>query len=696
MAQDTELNPTMFPSAEQEETDEYVRPEITTDNLDTPEPKPTLQAILDEVNDLENIFQSRNQEISDMRAYTRLEKLAVEEKYADESDDENDNLLTYLSTPDTIVSEYVRRIASSDMIISVAAEEESPEERQRASDLTAIARHFLERADQRWRLGGGSDGIVDACVRAAAEDGHLFLRISGEPRDPDCPARVAVLDTLECYPVYIDGSNQRMVRFYRKYLTTVERIIRSYPKAKRALAGRASTDEVECIAYYDDKWHAVLLSEGTDRTQDSAMWLSKPAEHFYGFIPIVSAHFRGQSSLSARYVNQSLDERERNRGHSVIYFIKDELDRLADTMSLLFHITRMVANPALIIEVDKADGETPDGEVRPGGVVLTKGAKVSALQIYANQMPYLQDQVQTIMANIRASVGVLEMERGQSGAQDLMAEQRNTKLRPYYRGIAEAFATVFERALHLYAMFAEPITMTNTSPDGYEYKRKVDPDLINDKPMVKVRFDELTKAERIQGLIAGRQAVEGMMLSRYSLLESLGYENPAVEMDRIRQEMAWISVGARQALDPVMIYDLLMQQHADSQHEENKPRAALIVNLLNQLIKQTAGAGEPPPGPPGMGGPPPGMGGPQLPPALAQMLAQQAGPPQLPGPPGMPPMPGPMMGPPGPPMLQNQMPPMNPFGAQNAGIPSGVLPPELIAPGIEDVGRPFAPAGMGA
>lgn len=674
-------------SETEDEAAGYVRPEIATDNLDDEEPKPTVQGILDEMAQLDNVFVSRDQEIADMRAYTRLEKLAVTEKFADESDDDMDNLVTYLSTPNTIVAEYVRRIATSDMVISVAAEEESPEERQRANDLAAIARHFLERNNQRWRLGGGSDGIVDACVRAAAEDGHLFIRITAEPRDADCPARMTVLDTLECRPVYIDGGNQRMVRFYRKYMTTVEKARRAYPKAKKALAGRESMDEVECIAYYDSKWHAVVLNEGGNGSQESGTWLSPPAEHFYGFIPIVSAHFQGQSSLSAKYANQTVEERERNRGHSVIYFIKDELDRLADTMSLLFHITRMVANPTIIMDINAADGETPEGEIRPGGVVLTKNAKVSTLQLYANQMPYLQDQVQTIMANIRASVGVLDLERGQSGAQDLMTEQRNTKLRPYYRGVAETLASVFEKALHLYGMFADQITMRHTSADGYDYKRLIDPDIINERPLVKVRFDEMTKAERIQGVIAGRQAVEGLMLSRYTLLENLGYENPAVEMQRIRQEMAWISPTARQIIDPVLNYDLLMQEFTDSQAENTgptNPRAALILNLLNQLIKQTTQAGQGgPPAPPGGGGPPPG---------LAQMLAAQGGPPPLPqmGP-GMMPPPQQLPMPPMPPMLQNQMPPMNPFGAQNAGIPPGVLPPETIAPGIEDYGRPVLP-----
>lgn len=644
-------------------------------------PLPTIDGVRAETTRLRMLMAERDRRIEDDRLIARMYSLMSEERANRLTNEDDDDNATFLSLPDTIINSIVEPIASAKHVLSIPAEEQSDEAKQAADDQEDICRHFWQLAEERHQLGGGSGTLMEALARPGVEDGYIYGRISADIEDTACPARLQIWDTLEVLPVFRAG--EKLLRLYRVYRTTVRDLLEEYPKeAKRLFGGVDGDQEVECTAYYDETYHAIAIVDLNE-------WLKPPVPHGRGYIPVFVGHFKGHSTRVRHIANSQQIDVEAERGRGALSAVRSELVKLADALSARNKLVQWVANPALI-ETEGPNQESASGEASPGSLIkVPQGGKIETLQVVNANIAALDNQIKQLVEFIRENVGVWgQDQQGASALQDLYAEQRNTKLRPYFRGMRGVLQTIYRMVLDVYRDWAEQVTTLTPDSDGYDYQRYVDPALvIPDKPMVLVRFDDKSDPEKIQALIAGMQAVAANALSRQSLMEMIGIEDVTEEMERIRAEMAWTDKTSIAAMAPINNYRVLKKMLDDAVAKGDWIEAGLLQNQINQIIAMTKQQGGGPPGPPAPGGglPPEAMQ------ALMGGLGGQPGPSPLSGPPQLPPgMPGPM--PQGGPMMNGFTPP--------PGVPSSVMPQGGFAPGLQQMDpmagmMPPMPPGMG-
>lgn len=632
-------------------------------------PLPTLESIRIEVTRLRMLMSERDRRIEEDRLIARLYTLMSRERGDMLTNDDADDHATYLSLPDTIINSILEPIASARHVLNIPAEEMTDEAKQAADDQEDICRHFWERAEERYVAGGGSGSLMEALTRPGVEDGYLYGRITADIDDTQCPARIQIWDTLEVLPVFRNGD--RLLRCYRVYRVTVAQLREEYPKETKRLFSTDDDDmEVECTAYYDEDYHALAIA---DRNE----WLKPPVPHDRGYIPVFCMHFKGYGSRATNIANMQRMDVEADRARGALSAVRSELLKLADALAARNKLVQWVANPSWKEKVP-AMGQPAEGDLAPGQVVRVQdGGDLEMLQAVNSNIVVLDNQIKQYVEFIRENTGVWGQDQlGASALQDLQFEQRNSKLRPYFRGMRNVLQTIYRMVLDVYREWAEQVATLTPGGDGYDYNRYVDPALvIPEKPMVLVRFDDKSPAEKTQFIIASMQAVQANALSRQTVLEQSGIEDVSEEMERIRSEMAWADPSSLQALGPVHNYYVLKSKLDDAIQKQDWIAAGIIQNSINVLIAATRP--QQPQQPPGMGGALP----PQAMQALAGGLGQPGpsplmGPPMLP--PGMPPMPmqGPMPGMGGP-MMDGFTPP--------PGVPSSVLPQGGFAPGMQQL-----------
>lgn len=611
-------------------------------------PAPKLEQVRRDVDRVRRLNALRNATIQIRRDLVALATIASKASRSRQTNSDRDDFIMKLSWPDTVLQEAVNSFGAIEISLYLEADDSTEEAEEAAERPVALMGRLDELLEDEFAANGGPQPLFMAMAQYAMRDGIVVQKMCRRPRTDEGTGNIWDFELIDPMEVYPDPVGGRFSRFYRVSMVTVADVRAVW--GENLLPEREPEDDVEQVAYYDDYWHGVYLSDEDDD------WLKKPSAHGYDHgVPLAIHYFRGTTgSRGDRTGARSAEEIEASRGRGIFDAVVDEMAEFARLQTMLIDKAMLATRPPLTAKLQP--GSDTKINRNPNSIsYLGPEESVDKLPQDNLDLQYITQLQQGIVASLEnATLPLNVLARTQSGFQMNLGDQRAQKFFvPFIKGLKLAHRWRYRAGLLLFRQFGDEMDVSGESVRGKRFTWTITPDQIPPNPRVIVEFSDLNPIDKVQMMTAAAGLANSGFMDVDTLYgpHVLKFPNPSGIKQRIREDQMWKNPALVDAMAPAMTAQILEEALKDALKRGHEMQAAILGKQLKTFFTQFMSDTPvvPPPGG-AMGGPPPlGPGGPPMPPQI--------------------PPPGGLMGPP-PPDL-GQMGPQMP--------PGGQIPPELAA-----------------
>lgn len=427
------------------------------------------------------------------------------------------------------------------------------------------------------------------------------------------PYTVRVVDPLQVHPrANADGQWESCIH---QYVQTKRSALREYPEAADLLDSRRDDETVACVAYWDELYHVIVLQSGAigsagGDTGSARMVIKPPTMHGVTDLdgnPLFPWIIRlAMGDLSAPVDgNVAMDMNDTEMaGPGVLFAVHEWYTALCEVLSMLLTNVAKSVNPPTVTYMREGGGEPAQLSLQPGArnIVVAVGQNVQVLDSAPN--PGNLSPVLEILMDARNKSTLPAVSYGEAGSIQsgygvgLLQGPAHDMISPFKDALKGAVESIMQRALEITATVTMetvgsiPITASGGLLGQRRGVTDFNPALIHETGVqVDVQFGEITPQDKAALMAYIGPMVAAQMLSRFTALQEMGYQDPLLEMQRVALQDLMQNPEAALMLADLSVFG--------TEQELIQALLALKQRMMMQAAQQQGGGQAPQGTPPG-------------------------------------------------------------------------------------------------
>ena len=365
---------------------------------------------------------------------------------------------------------------------------------------------------------------------------------------------------------------------------TVDEVMLRHPETEEWLSSFKPGTKVTWCEYWDDTYVAYWLEpSGTSAggVLGGSRWVLHPTKHDYGFFPIV---------IDGPWRNPLQDA---DKMYPSIYFaIRSLLQYESSLITNMAHLFRKLGWPALLINTENAynDQGKPKLSMTPGSHnYLDVQEQAHYLELGSGTMSIMETIIGAVDEYIQDGTGMRDVMRGQpkgkSGYQQAqVASQARVALVPVEQAVQQTIETTTRFIFRLIRYLGEKVTVMSAE-SGRDSVTALGPKDCEEVGIIKVRMKTLLPIEDGAKIKAYESLLKDGILGKVDYAREIGIDNPEDKVQAAQVEQF-------ENMPPIAMAKALVYV------QKNDPETWALMQqfgLVQKLLQQMEGGGQPPP-----------------------------------------------------------------------------------------------------